>query len=122
MDGFVVLVDEDHRPLARGPKAFVLGLCAAVEPGHRVRSNRESGQGRPDVMLLPLEPEQPGILLELKVARKNKTLDEALDGGEKQVREKDYGAELRAAGATPIHVFVVAFDGKTVRVRRAEGR
>ncbi len=97
-------------------QAFLLGLCAAVEPEHRVRSNRESGKGRPDVMLLPLEPGQPGVILELKVARKNKSLEDVLDEGLKQVAANDYEAELRAAGAQPIHVFVCAFDGKEVRV------
>ncbi len=98
-------------------QAFLLGLCATLESSHRVRSNRESGKGRPDVMLLPLEAGQPGVVLELKVTRKNKTLEDALDEGMKQVAENDYEAELRAVGAQPIHVFVCAFDGKEVRVR-----
>ncbi len=98
-------------------QAFPLGLCATLESSHRVRSNRESGKGRPDVMLLPLEPGQPGVVLELKVTRKNKSLDDALDEGMKQIAENDYEAELRAVGAQPIHVFVCAFDGKEVRVR-----
>ncbi len=105
-------------------QAFVLGLCAAVEPWHRLRSNRESGKGRPDVMILPFEAGQPGVILELKVAGKNKSLDQVLDQvleeRAKQIAEKDYEAELRAAGAEPIHAFVVAFDGKDVRVEIAK--
>ena len=97
-------------------QAFLLGLCAAVEPQHRVRSNRESGKGRPDVLILPAKPGHPGIVLELKVAGRKKTLDAALAEGLEQVRTKDYQAELAAVGATPIHVFVCAFDGKDVRV------
>ncbi|WP_437752519.1 AAA family ATPase [Sorangium sp. So ce1389] len=100
-------------------QVFVLGLLAALEPGHRVRSNRESGKGRPDVLILPSEPGRPGVVLELKVARGKRTLEQALDDGIEQVRGKDYAAELRAAGADPFHVLVIAFDGKEVRVRRA---
>ncbi|WP_428263649.1 AAA family ATPase [Haliangium sp.] len=97
---------------------FVLGLLAVLEPGHRVRSNRESGKGRPDVMIAPSEAGQPGVLLELKVARPGrKSLDQALAEGLSQIAQQGYDAELRALGADPIHSLAVAFDGKEVRVR-----
>jgi hypothetical protein len=101
-------------------QAFLLGLFTALEPGHRVRSNRESGKGRPDVLILPTRPKSPGVVLELKVARGRKTLDMALDEGAEQIRERQYRAELDAVGAEPIHLVVIAFDGKEVRVRRVE--
>lgn len=101
-------------------QGFVVGLLAAMEPGHQVRSNRESGRGRPDVLIRPVRPGKPGVVLELKVARPGKrTLDEALAEGLAQIAANDYGAELRAAGAAPVHALVVAFDGKEVRVRAA---
>jgi hypothetical protein len=97
---------------------FVLGLLAVLEPGHMVRSNRESGKGRPDVLVVPRMPGQPGVVLELKIARPGtKTLDQALDEGARQLADNDYQAELRAADAEPVHALVVAFDGKDVRVR-----
>jgi len=34
-----------------------------------------------------------------------------------QMHAQGYTAELEAAGASPIHAFVIAFDGKEVRVR-----
>jgi hypothetical protein len=96
--------------------AFVLGLLATLEPAYEVRSNRESGSGRPDVMIRPRTPGQPGVLLELKVARAGvRTAEAALRAGAAQVRARGYAAELLAAGAAPIHAFVVAFDGKRVR-------
>jgi hypothetical protein len=105
----------------RAPEAlyhgFVAGLCASLEPGHRVRSNRESGKGRPDVLVIPAQPGRPGAVLELKVARRKRTLEQALEEGAAQIEGMDYAAELRAAGAEPVHAFVVAFDGKEVRVR-----
>jgi hypothetical protein len=97
---------------------FVLGLLAVLEPAYRVRSNRESGQGRPDVMITPAHPGQPGVVLELKVARAgDRTLDAVLADGLAQIARGGYDAELRAAGADPVHAFAVAFDGKDVRVR-----
>ncbi len=96
---------------------FVLGLFAVMEATHEVRSNRESGAGRPDVLIRPRHPGKPGAVLELKVARPSrKTLEQALSEGLDQLESMDYGAELRSAGATPIAAFAVAFDGKRVRV------
>jgi hypothetical protein len=98
---------------------FVLGLLAVLEPDEfTVRSNRESGTGRPDVLITPRRAGRPGVVLELKVAYpKQKTLEQALDDGARQLRDNDYAAELRGAGADPIHALIVAFDGKDVRVR-----
>ena len=96
---------------------FVLGLFAVLEPTHEVRSNRESGAGRPDVLVRPRRPGDPGAVLELKVARPSrKTLRQALSEGLHQLESMDYAAELRSAGAAPISAFAVAFDGKRVRV------
>ena len=100
--------------------AFVIGLLATLEPEYEVRSNRESGLGRPDVMLRPKQAGKPGIVLELKVAKPGKTtLEQALAEGVAQIRERDYARELRAAGASPVHGFAIAFDGKHVRIAGA---
>jgi hypothetical protein len=116
-----------HDAGTRGPEhlyqGFVLGLLPVLEPSWRVRSNRESGAGRPDVMITPAQAGQPGVLLELKVARPGeKTLEAALAEGLLQIEARGYDAELRAAGAAPVHAFAVAFDGKDVRVLAAAAR
>jgi hypothetical protein len=122
LQAFVENVLSYHDAGAPSPEqlyhGFVLGLLAVLEPDYLVRSNRESGQGRPDVMIRPARPGRPGAVLELKVARPGrKTLDVALEEGLAQMQAQGYAAELRAAGAQPIHAFAVAFDGKEVRVR-----
>lgn len=100
--------------------AFVIGLLATLEPAYEVRSNRESGQGRPDLLIRPRRAAGPGVVMELKVARHGKkTLDQALADGLKQMRRRDYVAELTAAGVAPVHALVAAFDGKKVKVRSA---
>ncbi|MFS8068406.1 MAG: AAA family ATPase, partial [Byssovorax sp.] len=110
-----------YHDTARRPEqvyhAFVIGLLATLEPEYEVRSNRESGKGRPDVIIRPKQAGRPGAVLELKVAKPGKkTLDQALAEGVAQIQERDYASELRAAGASPVHAFAVAFDGKEVRV------
>ncbi len=98
-------------------QGFIVGLCAVLEPRWRVRSEREAGFGRADVLIEPAEPGGPGVVLELKVARpKRKTLSEALAEGLAQLRSRDYASELRALGAEPVQAYAVAFDGKAVAV------
>jgi AcrR family transcriptional regulator len=97
---------------------FVLGLLAVMEPEYLVRSNREAGEGRPDVLIRPREPGKPAAVLELKVARKGeKTPAAALREGLRQIQERRYEAELLSAEASVVHAFAVAFDGKRVWVK-----
>jgi hypothetical protein len=97
---------------------LMIGLLAALEPDYEVRSNRESGNGRPDVLIKPRRPGKPGVVLELKAAgqRAERTMKQALNEGLRQVQKNDYAAELRAAGVETIHTMVIAFDGKQVIV------
>lgn len=114
-----------HDVTASDPERFyhglMVGLLAALEPDYEVRSNRESGEGRPDVLIKPRRPCRPGVVLELKAARpKDKTLARALTEGLAQLRRGNYAAELHAAGVEQVHAFAIAFDGKQVRVRQAQ--
>ncbi|MEZ4301025.1 MAG: AAA family ATPase, partial [Polyangiaceae bacterium] len=125
LGAFVTNLLSYHDPGSLDPErvyhGFLVGLLAVMEGTHEVRSNRESGEGRPDVQVRPRRPGLPGAVLELKVARRGKkTLKQALSDGLSQLAGMDYGAELRSAGATPIHAFAVAFDGKQVRVAAAK--
>jgi len=98
-------------------QGLMLGLCAVLEPGHRVRSNRESGFGRADLLILPNRPGRPGAVLELKVAEKGRrTMKQALSEGKAQLEQRKYVTELLASGASPVHKWVVGFDGKIVKV------
>jgi hypothetical protein len=112
-------------PRGRAPteqiyQAFILGLLVNLAPRYEVRSNRESGYGRYDVMILPRTPGQPGIVLELKVLdkRRRETPKKALDSALRQLEERDYAAELRARGASPIHQMGIVFEGKRVWTRK----
>ncbi|MBK8252868.1 MAG: AAA family ATPase [Polyangiaceae bacterium] len=74
-------------------------------------------QGRPDVLITPRRPGKPGVVLELKSARKgHQTIESALREGLRQLEANDYAADLRAAGVQTILQMAVAFDGKRVRV------
>jgi hypothetical protein len=98
-----------------------VGLLAGLSPRYEVRSNRESGFGRCDVMVLPKAKGQPGVVLELKRVdtEGGETKERAIAAAIRQLRERDYAAELRERGAAPIHVMAAVFDGKRVYVRSA---
>jgi hypothetical protein len=98
---------------------LVIGLLAGLGASHEVRSNRESGFGRCDVMVLPRAAGQPGVVLELKRVDTDagETPEEALVVALSQIRERDYAAELRERGAAPIHLMAAVFDGKRAYVR-----
>ena len=96
---------------------MMIGLLASLEPTYEVRSNRESGKGRPDVLIKPRQKGKPGVVLELKAARAGeKSIERAMAEGLLQLEANDYAAELRASGVEKIHEMAVAFDGKRVMV------
>ena len=103
-------------------QAFILGLLVHLEGEYQVRSNRESGFGRYDVLVAPRTPGRPGAVLELKVprARRGETAEQALDTALEQIQKQRYSEELRALGANPIHEVGVVFDGKRVWTRFQE--
>lgn len=100
--------------------AFVLGLLVHLAPDYDVRSNRESGYGRADVLIIPKTPGRPGVVLELKTPRRE-TPEAALDAALAQIEAKDYRAELRARGAEPIIAYAIVFADRRAWVRAAEG-
>ena len=95
----------------------MLGLCALLG-GSYTTSNRESGDGRYDIQLMPKNNLLPGIIIELK-AEKNCSESELKKLSEtalKQIEDKKYDAEMTAKGVKTIYKYGVAFSGKTVEV------
>ena len=98
---------------------LVLGLIALMDNQYRIRSNRESGDGRYDISLFPRENKYPGMIMELKWDKdlNDEELDalsaEALD----QINDKGYDTEMCEEGVTQIIKFGIAFSGKRVKIR-----
>ncbi len=96
---------------------FMLGLCALLG-GSFLTSNRESGDGRYDIQLKPVNKNLPGILIELK-AEKNATSEQLKALSQtalNQIMVKKYDTELKAAGIETIYKYGVAFSGKNVEI------
>ena len=97
---------------------LVLGLCATLDHQYFVTSNRESGEGRYDIQLMPKKDTLPGILIELKAVKESSVsnLKELAHAAMRQIEEKHYESELRAKGVDTIVKYGVAFCGKNVEV------
>ena len=99
---------------------FVLGLLVELSGAYTVTSNRESGYGRYDVVIEPLERNKNAYIFEFKVhdAEEEKTLADTVASAHKQIKEKQYEASLIAKGITAecIRTYGFAFEGKKVLI------
>lgn len=99
---------------------FVLGLMVELIDQYEVKSNRESGFGRYDVVLKPRDIRKKAMILEFKVFNPNKetVLEDTVKNALKQIKEKNYAAELLEAGIVKenIKMYGFAFKGKKILI------
>ena len=114
--------DSGNKPSAQAEPerfyhGFVLGMVVNLSDAYKVRSNRESGFGRYDVMIEPFDKSKKAFILEFKVLdpdEDEKTLEDTLANAHAQIEEKQYEAELISSGYAPeqIRKYGFAFRGK----------
>jgi len=99
--------------------ALVAGLLIWITDTHEIKSNRESGYGRYDIMIIPKDSRQTGYVIEFKTVDKedNETVDTAVQTALAQIEEKKYETELLERGIENIKKLAVVFNGKDVYVR-----
>ena len=102
----------------------VLGLLVELRDRYQIRSNRESGYGRYDVMLTPVTEVDDAIVIEFKVHEpdEEETLKDTVRAALEQITEKNYDAELLLQGipADRIRHYGFAFEGKKVLIGQDE--
>ena len=117
--------DTGKRPSEEEPErfyhGFVLGLIVDLQLRYVIRSNRESGFGRYDVVLEPKNQEKDdAIILEFKVhdPEDEETLKDTVKAALQQIEEKQYAEELMAHGIPKekIRSYGFAFEGKKVLI------
>jgi hypothetical protein len=98
---------------------LVLGLIAMMDNQYKIKSNRESGDGRYDISMFPRDEKYPGIIMELKSEKdlNEKALEALSTDALKQIDDKGYDAEMREDGITNILKLGIAFSGKKVKIR-----
>ncbi|MDE7298693.1 MAG: ATP-binding protein [Lachnospiraceae bacterium] len=118
----ISIYDESQESFYQG---LMLGLYAIMNNRYQVNSNRESGDGRYDIQMMPLNKTLPGILVELKVLGKKDGKDENnITGKLKALSEKalsqidrmDYAASMRENGITQIMKLGIAFYKKQAEI------
>ena len=99
---------------------FVLGLLIELRDRYEVCSNRESGYGRYDVMLVPRFKTDDAIVMEFKVhdPEEEGSLQDTVKAALQQIQEKNYDAELQSRGFSQnrIRHYGFAFEGKKVLI------
>lgn len=96
---------------------MIVGLCAMMINSFRITSNRESGNGRYDVQMLPLTKHFPGFLIEIKAEKD--CSEEQLEALPKRCsanQYRSYSAEMQALGIKSIIKYGLAFSGKSARI------
>ena len=94
---------------------LLLGLLRGSNPDWLIKSNRESGDGFSDILIMPEDPDA-GIVIEVKYAKEMKELDAACEAAITQIKDKRYDETLRDEGRSDILAYGIAFCRKRCRV------
>lgn len=96
---------------------FFLSLLYGV-PRYSVRSNREEGDGRPDIVLYPNRPKDKAILFEVKVRKKYNEMQNGLEEAYAQIRDKKYEEGILDDGYIGSVAYGICFCKKSCIVGR----
>ena len=99
---------------------FMAGLLVNIG-GYSVKSNRESGNGRPDIVMQTVQIRKGRvILLELKIASSIAEMEAACDRGLAQIEEQHYAEPFITEGYPEVKKYALSFCKKECMVKKAE--
>ncbi|CAM3567981.1 AAA family ATPase [Pseudostreptobacillus hongkongensis] len=96
--------------------AFVLGLMIYLNNRYIVKSNKESGFGRYDVVLEAVNKTDVSVILEFKSVDSISKLENGALEGLKQIKEKKYDEDLKLKNIDNIIYLSIAFYGKNIKI------
>ena len=91
---------------------FFLSLLYGV-PNYAPQSNREEGDGRPDIVLYPNRPKDPAIIFEIKTRKKFNEMQDGLREAYKQIEEKRYEDGILEDGYMGVKSYGICFCKKS---------
>ncbi|MFC2140823.1 AAA family ATPase [Acidobacteriota bacterium] len=99
--------------------ALVAGFLIWISNTHEIKSNRESGYGRYDIMIIPKDLSLTGYVIEFKTVdtEDNETVETAVAAALEQIEKKKYETELVERGIENIKKLAIVFSGKDVYVK-----
>ena len=98
---------------------FMAGLLVNIG-GYLVRSNRESGNGRPDIVMTESKFRGRAMILELKISDTIKDMEKKCEEALTQMEEQKYESSLEEDCYQPILKYAVCFFKKRCMVKKAE--
>ena len=97
-------------------QVFMIGLVGFLMGKYEIISNDESGYGRYDLAMIPIKNKEKAYLMEFKISKTKKGMEEKAYEALKQMDEKKYDTRLKARGIKNISKIGIAFYGKEVKV------
>ena len=95
---------------------FILGMILGVRKDYFVRSNREAGRGRFDILLEPKDKSKLGLIIEFKAPKEKDKLESMCEEALKQIEDRKYELELRERGVERIFLVGMAFHKRDFKV------
>ncbi|BBE30583.1 hypothetical protein OSSY52_07240 [Tepiditoga spiralis] len=97
---------------------LILGMSVGLKEEYIIKSNRETGLGRADVILIPKDKTDKGIIIEFKKYNRDedKSLKDSAQNGLKQINEKKYEEEIKSYGINDIIKVAISFDKKEIEI------
>ena len=96
---------------------FLLGLLRPLRD-YTILSNRESGNGRPDIVLKPYDELKPTVILELKHVKRYPQMESGCEEALKQIAEQKYEEGLLEEGYSKVISYGICFCKKSCRVKK----
>ena len=96
---------------------FVLGIVVMLQNRYVVNSNKESGLGRYDIMVIPKDHTKPALVVEFKKTRRGESLEVAAQKALDQILEKKYTVELEKSHFPKIICYGIGCEGKQIYVK-----
>ena len=95
---------------------LILGMTLYLDRDYYVNSNRESGLGRYDVIIEPKNKNNRGYILEFKVVKDEKNLENTAKEAIEQIIDKKYDTSLKEREVKDITLIGIASFGKLVKI------
>ncbi len=95
---------------------FILGMMLALRREYYIRSNREAGRGRYDLILEPKDKSKNGFVIEFKVVKVKETLEKESQEALSQIEKNRYDVELRERGVESIYYVGMAFHKREFKL------
>lgn len=97
---------------------YMVGILSGME-GYQLDSNKEHGNGRPDILLSPYDPKGVAVILELKRAEKFSGMETLCEEALEQIEKREYASELLKEGYLRIRKYGICFCRKSCLVKTA---